>query len=244
MLAGWSAKSWVFAKYPAGDWQPQGMTFEDAWFSSADGTKLHGWYVRHPQPRAVVLYAHGAARNVTTRAPALKRLHQMGMSALTFDYRGYGRSDGSPDAVGIVRDGHAARQWLAAAEGIDASQIVLLGHSLGTAVTVAVAAETAARGVILLSPLSSIQDFLAVNWWIPTWLLRGYEMNSVAAIGRYAGPLLMVVGARDGLTPPALGQKLFAAANEPKRLVSSPGGHDDFTDEMYQAIDEFIAGLK
>ena len=45
------------ARYPDGNWQPAGLQFEDAWFAAADGTRLHGWYVPHEQPRAVILFA-------------------------------------------------------------------------------------------------------------------------------------------------------------------------------------------
>jgi hypothetical protein len=47
--------------YPEGFWKPEEFKFEDAWFTASDGTSLHGWYVPHPQPRAVILFAHGNA---------------------------------------------------------------------------------------------------------------------------------------------------------------------------------------
>ena len=63
-------KSLLFqpTKHPRGNWRPTGLDFEDAWFHSADGTRLHGWYVPHDRPRAVVLFCHGNAGNVTHRA--------------------------------------------------------------------------------------------------------------------------------------------------------------------------------
>src|ERR1700690_2905272 len=48
-------------RYPGGDWDQKSLPFEDAWFRSADGTRLHGWYVPHEHPRAVVLFCHGNA---------------------------------------------------------------------------------------------------------------------------------------------------------------------------------------
>ena len=42
--------------YPSGNWQPAGLKFEDAWFSSADGTSLHGWYVPCQNAKAAVLF--------------------------------------------------------------------------------------------------------------------------------------------------------------------------------------------
>ena len=56
------------ASYPEGDYNPVGLAFEDAWITAADGTRLHGWYVEHPHPRAVILLAHGNAGNLSHRA--------------------------------------------------------------------------------------------------------------------------------------------------------------------------------
>ena len=85
-------------KHPAGDWNPTAVLVQDAHFAAADGTKLHGWYVRHAQPRAHALLLHGNAGNVTLLADTLRvlnRRHQLAVLAL--DYRGYGRSEGKPN---------------------------------------------------------------------------------------------------------------------------------------------------
>lgn len=99
--------------YPQGEWQPAGLAIEDAWTKSADGVSIHGWYLEHPDPRAVVLFAHGNAGNITGRDDVLRDLHALGASALVFDYRGYGRSAGTPHEAGILADARAARTWLA-----------------------------------------------------------------------------------------------------------------------------------
>src|SRR5262245_34707273 len=106
-------ESFVFfpTKYPDGDWKPSGLAFEDAWFKAADGTQLHGWFVPHDQPRAVALFFHGNAGNLSHRSDMLGELHRLGVAVLAFDYRGYGRSEGSPNERGILADGRAARAW-------------------------------------------------------------------------------------------------------------------------------------
>ena len=114
-------RSLVFApnRFPDGNWHPAGLDFEDAWFTAADGTRLHGWYVPRPQPRAVVLFCHGNAGNVALWADVLRLLHdRMGVAALVFDYRGYGRSEGTPSEAGVLADARAARTWLASRAGI------------------------------------------------------------------------------------------------------------------------------
>jgi fermentation-respiration switch protein FrsA (DUF1100 family) len=138
------------SRYPSGDWEPAEKFYEDCWFQSIDGVHLHGWYYRHDHPRAVLLMAHGNAGNLTHRAPRLKLWHdRYGLSAMIFDYRGFGRSEGIPSFDGILRDARAARHYLAAREGIADKDIVLLGESLGGAVAGDLAAEDGARGLVL-----------------------------------------------------------------------------------------------
>ena len=105
--------------YPDGNWNPHGLKFEDAWFDAPDGTKLHGWYVPTPNPRAILLFAHGNAGNLSHRIELLEVFsNQLQTSVMIFDYRGYGRSEGRPTEAGILSDARAARRWLAARAGV------------------------------------------------------------------------------------------------------------------------------
>ena len=117
--------------YPEGDWNPADPVFEDAWFTSADEVSLHGWFAQAAHPRAVVLYAHGNAGNVTQLHSVLRFFRdELHTSMLVFDYRGYGRSEGDPDEPGILADARAARRWLAGRAGVAERDIVLVGRSL------------------------------------------------------------------------------------------------------------------
>src|SRR5262249_34893292 len=106
-------------RWPEGNWYGHDLPVEEARFVADDGTRLHGWYLRHDNPIAVVLFAHGNAGNVTGCADTLRVLHDRHrLSVMTFDYRGYGRSEGTPDEPGILQDARAARGWLAEREQI------------------------------------------------------------------------------------------------------------------------------
>ena len=188
------------------------------------GTRLHGWYVPHEHPRAVILLAHGNAGNVTHRADLLRDLHdQMRTSVLCFDYRGYGRSEGTPDEQGVLADARAARAWLAARAGIPERQIVMMGESLGGGVAVDLAAADGARGLVLKSTFSSIRDVAAADFpCSPVRPLVQIRFDSAAKIPNYHGPLLQFHGDNDHTIPLASARRLFAAANEPKRLRHHP----------------------
>ena len=235
-------------RYPTGNWQPPGLKFEDAWFTAADGTRLHGWYIPQENPRAFVLFCHGNGGNLTDWTPVMQILHdRIGAAVLIFDYRGYGRSEGKPSETGILADARAARAWLANRAGIAENQIVLMGRSLGGAVAVDLAAADGAKGLVLESTFTSLPDVgKSVYPWLPVGSIARSQFNSLAKIPQYRGPLLQSHGTGDRLIPYQMGRRLFDAAGEPKRFVPIPGGdhNDPQTEEYYQALAAFLDGLK
>jgi uncharacterized protein len=230
--------------YPDGNWNPKGLAPEDAWFEAPDGVKLHGWYIPCPNARAAVLYCHGNGGNVTHRIDGLRKLRDgCGVSVLIFDYRGYGRSEGSPNEAGVYADARAARDWLAAREKIAPAEVVLLGESLGGAVAVELAARDGAKALILESSFDSLPDVAAFHYpWLPVrWAMRS-RFDSVGKIADYHGPLLMAHGEADTIVPIRYARRLFAAANQPKQFILLPG-HDHNTpmpDSFYHAIREML----
>jgi hypothetical protein len=232
------------ARYPDGDWQPAGLQFEDAWFASADGTRLHGWYVPCEHARAAVLYCHGNGGNVAYWADAARLLHdRVGVSMMLFDYRGYGRSEGTPSEAGVLADARAARAWLAQREKIAESQIVLMGRSLGGGVAVDLAAADGARALVLESTFTSLPDVAQTMFpLLPVRLLMQTRLNSEKKIANYHGPLLQSHGTADRLIPYAIGRRLFDAANQPKQFVPIANGdhNDPQNEEYYRTLSVFL----
>jgi fermentation-respiration switch protein FrsA (DUF1100 family) len=235
-------------RYPAGDWEPTTVLVQDAYFNADDGVKLHGWHVQAEHPKAYALLLHGNAGNVTVMAESLRLLrsrHQLTLLAL--DYRGFGRSEGSPTEAGILRDARAARRWLAEKEGIDEGDIVLLGQSLGGGVAIDLAAKDGARGLVLASTFTSLPEVAQYHVpWLPMKLLMSMQMNSLAKIKEYRGPLLLSHGEADEVIPYEQGLALYAACpSTDKKMITVPGGkHNDPQPEEYRAaLDKFIASL-
>lgn len=230
--------------YPNGDWQPAGLGQEEVFFQAADGTRLHGWYVPHDHPRAVVLFCHGNAGNVTHRADSLRALHNgVGVAVFVFDYRGYGRSAGRPSEEGIIADARAARAWLADRTAVPEEEIVVLGESLGGAVAVHLAAEDGAGALVLESTFTSLADMGAELYpWLPVRYLIRTRLDSLSKIAKYRGPVLISHGDCDTIVPFAHGQRLFEAANEPKEFVAVTGcdHNDPRTPEYYRSLAEFL----
>ena len=234
-------------RYPVGDWKTPDPAIEDVWFETADGLRINGWFSEAKQPRAVVLYAEGNAGNITGRRWILKLFRdRMNASVLLFDYRGYGRSEGTPSTSGILDDARAARHWLADRTGVSEKSIVLVGTSLGGAVMVDLAGREGARGLVLENTFSSLVDVAAHHFApVTARVVVRKQLDSVSSIREYKGPLLQTHGDADTVIPYELGRRLFEAANEPKQFIRVPGGdhNDPPTRDYLDALEHFLDTL-
>ena len=236
---------------PAGGWEGEietpGLVKHDVAIPTEDGLTLHGWYCPVEDPRAVVLFAHGNAGAVPGRWPRLRWLtERLGVSVLAFDYRGYGRSEGKPSEAGLIADARAARAKLAELAGTAEGEIVLYGRSLGGGVMTQLAADDGARGVILESTFTSLPEL--ANYKLPLTppgrIMRN-RYDSLSALPRYQGPLLMAHGDADRLIPIEMGQQLYEAANQPKQFLAIPGASHNWTPtlEYTATVDQFLSAL-
>jgi len=244
-------------KYPAGDWDAP-PEVEEAQFSAADGTSLHGRFLPANQQGPaigdetgrppVVLFAHGNAGNLSHRMFLLDRLSELGCDAMLFDYRGYGKSEGTPSEAGILQDARAARAWLAKRTGVKETDIVLMGRSVGGAVCVDLAAGDGARGLILESTFTKLPDVAAIHYpWLPVRLFMRTRLDSLSKIRRYQGPLLQSHGTQDEIVPPQLGKRLFEAApTDHKQWIDIPGGthNSPMPPNYYRELARFLRSLE
>ncbi len=238
------------SRYPAGFWQRQnaGIDLTEVWLAAADGVKLHGWLVPHAQPLASLLMCHGNAGNVSDRYEWLEMLHaQVPANLFIFDYRGFGRSEGTPTEAGCYLDAVAAFNWLAAQK--PDVPIIVHGHSLGSAVAVELAhrlSDRAAAGLILESSFTNATDMAKLMFGpIPLYWLTSMKWASDEKIGAIMIPKLFLHGEQDSIIPLRLGQKLFAAAAPPKEFVVLPRAdhNDTFVaggEEYYRVICDFV----
>lgn len=207
-----------------GNWTLPANTI-DVRFSSADGTRLHGWLTRVRQPRHVILFTHGNGGNVAYCGSILRTLSErFNATCMAFDYRGYGRSEGKPTLEGVVADASAARRFLAQQTGVPAERIILWGHSMGGAIAIQLTRELTPQALILDSTFSSLRDEAAHISPNLAWVVSRKLWNSADVISRYDGPLFIMHGDADRVIPWTQGRTLFEAANEPKQFVRLRGG--------------------
>lgn len=206
-----------------------GLDYEDVYFRTGDGLRLHGWFVPGG-PASPLLWLHGNGGNISYAMEALRMLHQALNRALFLaDYRGYGLSDGSPSEKGLYRDAEAALAELTRRSGVDTTDVVVFGQSLGSAVAVDLAVRQRVRALVLESPFTSLHDMARhVYPALPLGpLLRG-RYDSIGKIRQVEEPLLILHGAGDDVVPAWMGKRLFEVANEPKRFRMFDGcSHND-----------------
>ena len=127
----------------------------------------------------------------------------------------------------MYADGDAAYDFLVRERGVRPEKLVLYGHSLGTAVAIDLAERRRGAALIVESGLSSASEMAANALpWLPRWLhwLGKNRFESARKIARVHCPVLVTHGTRDEVIPVELGRRLFAVANEPKRLEIVEGG--------------------
>lgn len=223
LLLRWAEKQMVFypSRYPEGHWQPEafGLEPQDVYFEVDGKLLLHGWYVVHPQARTRILMCHGNAGNLSDRLELLRMWHErVAANILIFDYRGYGRSQGSPSERGLYADAVAALEMLR--QQGPQLPVLVHGHSLGAAVAIDLATRRPVDGLIVESPFTNARDMARLLFGrFPVHYLATMRWASDEKIIGLGMPKLFLHGANDTTVPLRLGQQLFEIAPQPKELV-------------------------
>ena len=242
---------WIdsFVFFPDRHVGPPPACVQERWIVAEDGPRLHAWYAPPRGADPVLLWSHGNAGNIDSRRTLLLALAARGLGVLAYDYRGYGRSEGSPSEAGVYRDAMAAFDGLVAG-GSDPGSIVCFGESLGGAVSIEVATRRRCGAVIVVSTFTRLAD-VAHRHYGPLGALAGARFDSLARIPRVAAPVLVAHGDRDEIVPFELGERLFAAVPGPKRFVRIGGAdHNDalgrpaLLDAVAEFAREAVAGRR
>lgn len=208
--------------------QSYGLRFESVDLRTEDGATLHAWWVPAEDARGTVLFFHGNAGNISHRLDYLLMFHRLRYSTLIVDYRGYGRSTGTPSEEGTYRDAEAGWEHVRHARLAQPHDVVIVGESLGGAVATWLAAKENPRAVVLLSTFTSVPDLGAqVYWFLPVRLLSRIRYDNRDNLKRIRAPVLVAHSRDDDIIPYAHGTRLFQAANEPKTFLEMRGGHND-----------------
>ncbi|MCG6657583.1 alpha/beta hydrolase [Halomonas campisalis] len=230
----------------------RGLPWEEVALETEDGLTLDAWWVPAQPARGSLLFFHGNAGNISHRLDSIRQFHRLGLSVLILDYRGYGRSEGSPSEAGTALDARAAWRWMVEERGLPPEEIVLFGRSLGAAVAAELAASRDGAeqpaAVILESSFRSVPrlgqrlyPFLPVRW------LARLDYDTESRVAQIEAPLLVIHSRDDEIIPFAEGEAVYRAANDPKRLLEIRGGHNtgflDSEPDYSSGIEAFLDEL-
>ena len=227
---------------------PAGIAVENVEMTSSRGDRIHAWWAvpKDWQPeQGAVLFCHGNGGNLGHRGRALPRwTGEMGQAVLLFDYPGYGRSNGKPSEEGCYAAGDAAYDWLRDVQKVPPERLLIYGGSLGGGTAVELAWRRPHRALVLVASFTSFPDMAQTRFpWLPgRWLVHN-QFDNVGKIADCRGPVFIAHAPRDGLIPFQQGERLFAAAQEPKRFLPMPNyRHNDIpADEFYPVLRAFLA---
>lgn len=217
-----------------------GLWHEEVTFTNGDGQRLSGWFIPPKgKSRGTVIHFHGNGANITNHLPGVQWLVRAGFAVFMFDYRGYGKSEGSPSRGGVIDDGVAALAYVRSREDVDPDRIVVFGQSLGGAVAISALARTGHQGVVALVVEGGFASYREVvrlildDSWISwpfqypvAYIFFGDALSPREDLPAIAGvPFLVIHGEDDGTVPIENGRHLYDAfPGQDKTFWSVPLG--------------------
>ena len=199
-----------------------------------DGIKIDAVFAETATPaeqRKTVLFSHGNAGNLLHRFGKIEKMCKAGFDVFIYDYRGYGRSEGSPTVAGAISDGKTALTWLLDVKKIKSEDIVLYGESLGTGVATEIMRESGMQFAALVheSGFSSLGTMAGRRVPLVGRYILKRDMPTSETIKNYHGRLLVIHSRKDGVIPYSDSEFLYNTCPSPhKKLYTiETAGHND-----------------
>ena len=196
-----------------------------------------------------ILYFHGNGEVACEHDSIAPLYNRLGIGLFVADFRGYGRSNGTPSFASMAADAHSIfKFFLDIARSSDSSaRLFVMGRSLGSHSALELASQQPEHlsGLIVESGASGIARMASRFGLSPERVDKLADALS-ARIRSIELPALIIHGERDSLIPVSAGIKLHQEiGSEDKRLVIIPGAeHNDImfvgTEQYFSAIEDFV----
>lgn len=174
--------------------------------TTPNGEKISAKFYEYPGAAYTILFSNGNGEDLGTVAPFATELKAAGFNVLTYDYRGYGTSEGSATEENTYQDVETAFNYLVQVRGIPQLKIILHGRSLGGGPTVDLAVRHRVAGVILESTFTS-----AFSVPLNFRFLPFDKYPNLEKMKNISSPVLVIHGRRDRTISFSHGERLFAA---------------------------------
>lgn len=183
------------------------------------------------KPKATIFYFHGAGGNITYYLPLTKILAEDNFQIVMVDFRGYGKSSGTPTHKNIATDGKLIFETLIEKEGIKETPKIIYGISIGTQISTLLAKiyQNKIDGLVLEGSMTSFteiamyhvpeySEFLKTNYISP--YAAKEDIKNLKEI-----PKLIIHSKEDKDVPFVQGKTVFDSAPEPKEFIEFKGKH-------------------
>lgn len=200
------------------------LPFENLYLRTRDGVRLNAIFLKQSSPRLAsaptLIMLHGNAGNVGHRLVNAHMLYaHVGCNVFLVEYRGYGKSEGSPSERGMEQDAVAALEYLLSREDIDRERLIVHGRSLGGAVALKLAAVPACGralfAVVLENTFTSIPGMAVrlvfILQYLPHWCYKN-KFESIRLIPAVETATLFLSGSADQLVPKQMMSQLYQAS--------------------------------
>jgi len=194
-------------------------------FPNERGHMLHAWYitpVRTASNGITILFFHGNSGNVATNYSMMLPFVERGYRIFVPDYSGFGFSEGKATRLHVKEDGAAALNYLRNS-GEATGTLILYGQSLGGHLAPCVAAEHQDQidALVVEGAFSSHEDVAVALSKLGFFarLVTREIYSAKRSIAKYTDPVLVIHSRDDGTIPFWMGERLYAAANQPKTFL-------------------------
>jgi len=219
------------------------LYFEEVIFKSSDRLNLSGWFIPSKGKKEVLLFLHGNGGNISTRLTLIDYFNRkIGLAVFIIDYRGYGKSEGSPSEEGTYLDAKSAWEYLAISKKIKPENIIIYGRSLGGPIAAWLAKEVEPGMLILDSTFTSIKDIAAEMYpYFPVRKFFKFNYPTIDYLKNVECPVLIIHSSEDDYIAFSHAVKLYNAANEPRQFLRIGGTHNN---NYIKSSKIFIEGIK
>lgn len=226
-----------YANFPV----PGEMKWENVSIPTKDGETLEGFWLDNKAEKTVIFF-HGNGGNISHRIGQLFFFHKLGLNALIFDYRGFGKSTGNiTQEKDLYVDGQGGLDFLEG-KNIFPENIILWGESLGTGVAVELAQEKDFWGLVLDAPFLSLEKTAQSHYWfLPIRYVLKYRLANDEKIKNISSPILIFHSTEDEIASFQEGKELFDLAQEPKKFIETKGTHNR---ALAQSIEQYLSALQ
>ncbi len=241
----WNQESLLY--FPDSRWEMDPKTLpytpENVMIPGEDGVKLSLWFFPPTASEGqVVIFCHGNGGNLSYDVEMATRYQGLGLGAVLFDYRGYGKSTGKPSSEGTLKDALSIYDWLLR-KGISKDRILVHGRSLGGPHAAHIAQNREVTGLILESTFTSLSALAQQLYpFLPIRLISRHDYQTLSKVESLDIPILVIHAPEDGLIPFSHGKTLFSALQTPSKSFLEI--HGDHNEGFVQSAEIYWKGIE